>query len=237
MTLWKILLPAALLMMGLFGVGRALIATSNGPYQDYWVPAESSMDPTLGEGDRISVRSDTANDLRRGDIVLIKGEDWLSPTDAPVLKRVIGVGGDRVRGAVDGSIEVNGHAIREDYLHNDPAVEASSFEFDVTVPDGTVFVAGDKRNNSLDSRIFVDEPGRGGLRPDAIVGTVVAVNGDSLAATTAFTDAGLPAAAFEEDTSLTGTRLLLLIGGIVLVVGAAVWLLVNLVRRRTSTSR
>jgi signal peptidase I len=206
--------------------------TSGGPYVEYRVPAEVSMSPTLVEGDLITVRTDTASDLRRGDIVLIEPDAWLVPTDAPVVKRVVAIGGDQVRGSADGRIEVNGRAVDEDYLSNDELGPDGFPEFETTVPDRTVFVAGDQRNNSVDSRMLVDEPSRGAFEPEAVMGTVVAINGDPLSATTAFVDAGLSGDAYE-DTTLTGTRLVVLIAGAVGALAGVAWLIVNVLRRRT----
>lgn len=226
------MLPAAVVLAGLLAVGGAFV-TAGGPYDEYSIPAGTSMGPTFAEGSTIRVRTDTANDLRRGDIVLLDPRSWLVPTDAPVVKRVIGVGGDRVHGGTDGRIQVNGRAIDEDYLSWDDNAPASPVEFDTTVPHGAVFVAGDQRNNSLDSRMMVDEPGGGAFKPEDVLGTVVAVDGGPLSATTAFTDAGLSGDAYEE-ARLSSTRLIVLIAGAVVAVAGAVWLVLNLLRGRTT---
>lgn len=231
----KILVPAAVVLVGLLAAAGSFLLPS-GPREDYQVPARSSMSPTLAEGDRITVRTDTADDLRRGDIVLIDGAEWVGPIrDSPAVKRIIGIGGDRVQGGVDGRIEVNGRAIDEDYLSTDPTAPEDSPEFDVTVPDGTIFVAGDQRNNSLDSRWLVDEPDAGGFTSEAVLGTVVAINGESLSPTTAFTNAGLDGDAYE-DTALSGTQLLVLIGGAIVAALGAAWLVLTLLRGRAKAA-
>lgn len=223
-------MPAVVLLAGLLAVGGAFV-DAGGPYGKYSIPEGSSMNPTLAEGDIISVRTDTANDLRRGDIVLLTPRSWAGPTDGVAVKRVIGVGGDRIHGGADGRIQVNGHAIDEEYLSWDDIAPATTVAFDATVPDGAVFVAGDQRNNSADSRMMVDEPGGGAVPPGDVLGTVVAVDGEPLAATTAFTDAGLSGDAYEE-ARLGSTQVTVLIAGAVVAVAGAVWLVLNLLRRR-----
>jgi signal peptidase I len=230
MKLGRLVPSAAVMLVGLLVVISALVM-SDGQYAEYEVPAATSMSPTFADGSRITVRTDTTNDLRRGDVVLIKPESWPGSTDTPVVKRVVGLGGDRVSGAEDGSIEVNGHAIDEDYVGRDSTGGEGSPMFEVTVPDNTVFVAGDLRNNSLDSRWFADADSEGTFPPAAVLGTVVAVDGEAVAPTTAFTDAGLSGAAYR-DTRIGETRMLVLIGGAVIAIGGLAWLAFTLMHRR-----
>jgi signal peptidase I len=229
MKLGSLVPSAAVMVIGLLVVISALVM-SEGQYADYEVPAARSMSPTFADGGRLTVRTDTTDDLRRGDVVLIKPESWPGGADAPVLKRVVGLGGDRISGAEDGSIEVNGHAIDEDYVGRYSGGEGAPI-FEVTVPDNTVFVAGDVRNNSLDSRLFADADSDGTFPPAAVLGTVVAVDGQTVVPTTAFTDAGLSGAAYR-DARISQTRMLVLIGGAVVAIAGLAWLAFTLLHRR-----
>ncbi|MHC6179596.1 signal peptidase I [Clostridium sp. JNZ X4-2] len=105
-----------------------------------------SMDPTLNNGDRLIVEkvSYYFRAPKPGDIVVIK---YPADPKEKFIKRVIGVGGDRVR-IEDGKLYVN------DVVKNEPYIlETMTGNFDeVTVPQNTVFVLGDNRNNSRDSR-------------------------------------------------------------------------------------
>ena len=89
-----------------------------------------------------------------------------------VVKRVIGVGGDRVA-CCDalGRVSVNGAALDEPYVrtvHGDGS--ASREDFEVTVAPGSVWVLGDNRHGSRDSRAHLAEPGRGSIPLDQLVG-------------------------------------------------------------------
>ncbi|MCI1943892.1 signal peptidase I [Clostridium luticellarii] len=105
-----------------------------------------SMDPTLNNGDRLIVEkvSYYFRAPRAGDIVVIK---YPANPKEKFIKRVIGVGGDRIK-IEDGKLYVNGAVKKEPYI-----LETMTGDFDeVTVPQNTVFVMGDNRNNSRDSR-------------------------------------------------------------------------------------
>lgn len=226
----KVLVAATLVLAGLLAaVGSFLIP--NGTREDYQVPAGCFMNPTINDGDRITVRTDTVDDLRRGDVVLLHTTPWVTPGDSPAVKRVIGIGGDHLMGGIDGRVTVNGRLIDEDYVNTDIGIVP---RFIITVPEGMVFVAGDKRDSSIDSRTFIRRPNRGAFEPEAVRGTVIAVNGEPLSPTTAFADAGLAGDA-SEDTWPAGTRLLVLIGGAVVTVTGAVWLVLILLRGRKKT--
>lgn len=89
-----------------------------------------------------------------------------------LIKRVIGLAGDTVQCcSADGKIIVNGVPITEPYI-TIPAGEtrASAIDFNVTVPEGSIFVMGDNRYNSKDSRYNTDKPGGGFVGMDNVVG-------------------------------------------------------------------
>jgi len=143
--------------------------------QMFDIPSES-MDPTLDVGDRVLVVKLGA--IERGDIVVFHDPGgWLTPA-APVLdpfaqfldtsgilpaatsdnvvKRVIGMPGDTVR-CCDGRgwLIINGQAVHEPQLREAP----SAIAFTVVVPAGHVFVLGDNRSRSRDSRCHLNDPG------------------------------------------------------------------------------
>ena len=109
-----------------------------------------SMVPTLQNGDRLLVvNSLIYNDYRQGDIVVLRKETFL---EEPIVKRVIAVGGQAVDiDFASGSVFVDGILLEEDYINELTFLEEGT-EFPLTVPEGSVFVMGDNRNNSSDSR-------------------------------------------------------------------------------------
>lgn len=116
-----------------------------------------SMLPTLHDGDWVAVSGLSLN-IDRGDVV-ISTQPW--ERNVPIVKRVIAVGGDTVD--IDfstGNVFVNGEILNEPYI-NSPTTLSYDVTFPLTVPDGCVFLMGDNRGNSLDSRSsqvgFIDE--------------------------------------------------------------------------------
>ncbi|MFD5448735.1 signal peptidase I [Streptomyces sp. NPDC127100] len=112
-----------------------------------------SMRPTFSQGDRLLVERIGPAGIRRGDVVLVDPPERYMT--APVLRRVIGTGGDHVAGEGN-RVSVNGKPLDEPYVtdsYDDPAVEP----YDVTVPEGRLFLLGDHRANSNDSRYHLDE--------------------------------------------------------------------------------
>ncbi|MDR1711701.1 MAG: signal peptidase I [Propionibacteriaceae bacterium] len=155
-----------------------------------------SMENLLQNNDRVAVLK--LGGYSRGDVVVFSdSQEWMAapaPDADPVhqvlwfvglapdesvgylIKRVIGLPGDRVKCCdAEGRVTVNGVALDEtSYLYVDPVtqeqVEPSISAFDVTVPEGRLFVLGDHRNSSADSRCHLGDPSETG--PPGIVGFV-----------------------------------------------------------------
>ncbi|MBC9224713.1 signal peptidase I [Aeromicrobium sp. 636] len=158
-------------------------------FQAFVIPS-SSMVPTLAEQDKIVVQkwSYWAGEPQRGDVVVFKDPgQWLTDVDPPspwqralqavglspagghLVKRVIGVAGDEVRCCdAEGRTLVNGEPVDEPYLAD--AQDNAERTFQVTVPRGRLWVQGDNRGNSKDSRLHVDDAGEGFVPVDLVVG-------------------------------------------------------------------
>jgi signal peptidase I len=123
-----------------------------------------SMEPTLFEGDRVLISrlSYHFHDPKAGDVVVFH-----SPVDTreDLVKRIVAVGGDTVA-IRDGDLLINGLAVDEPYLAEQGFRGAYP---ETTIPEGQVFVLGDNRNNSGDSRLF------GPIDKDSIIGSAFAI--------------------------------------------------------------
>lgn len=171
--------------------------------QAFYIPS-GSMEDTLQVGDRVLVNKVVYHlrPIERGDVIVFDGTgsfitgDVAAPDRSPVelvgrllgeivglapprdtdfIKRVIGVGGDRVVCCdADGRITVNGVPLDEEsylYRNNPPSKQP----FDVLVPEGTVWVMGDHRSASADSRSHMGDPGGGFVPTDRVIGRAFAV--------------------------------------------------------------
>jgi signal peptidase I len=121
-----------------------------------------SMSPTLRGGDTVAF--DRWSAPARGDVVLlVDREGWSGTPDALLVKRVVGVEGDVVVccEAGTGRLVVNGQPVDEPYAG--ASRPGGDIPFRVTVPDDAVWVMGDNRAASADSRLSVSEPGHGGV--------------------------------------------------------------------------
>lgn len=109
-----------------------------------------SMIPTLQDGDRlIVINAALCGTYRVGDIVIARKESF---DEKPIVKRVIATGGQTVDIDFDlGRVYVDGVLLEEEYI-NDLTYLEEGTEFPLTVPEGSVFLMGDNRNHSNDSR-------------------------------------------------------------------------------------
>ncbi|UDY36385.1 signal peptidase I [Dermatobacter hominis] len=133
--------------------------------QAFQIPS-ASMHPTLLEGDRVLVNklSYDLHDVNRGDVIVFARPKGMNagPNDPDdLIKRVIGLPGDTVQ-TKDGDVYVNGRQLEEPYLAD--GTVSDGLDDPVTIPDGHVWVMGDNRGDSQDSRVF------GPIAEDTIVG-------------------------------------------------------------------
>lgn len=133
--------------------------------QAFRIPSES-MVPTLEKGDRVLVNklSYQLHDVNRGDVVVFERPPNLTaaPGDPEdLIKRVIGLPGDTVQ-TKDGKVYVNGRELDEPYLPKGTITD--NIDQPIDIPKGHIWVMGDNRGNSQDSRVF------GPVAEDTIVG-------------------------------------------------------------------
>ncbi|MGH3659253.1 MAG: signal peptidase I [Micromonosporaceae bacterium] len=171
--------------------------------QAFYIPSES-MENTLVPGDRVLVNklAYRLGEIQRGDVIVFNGADsWeseivIAEPSGPVegflrkmgelfgfatvgekdfIKRVIGLPGDRVACAGPGKpLTVNGKALHEaGYLHRGDAPSEASF--DIRVPPNRVWVMGDHRAASADSRSHLGDPGNGTIPTDHVLGRAFVV--------------------------------------------------------------
>jgi signal peptidase I len=189
---WRFALLGLVLAVLISGLVRSL-------WLDIYFIPSASMEPLLRDGDRIVVsRTAFAFDpVRRGDIVVFDGRGsfaplnsgkgpaadflagaghWLGLTgsDTTYVKRVIGLPGDHVVCCdADSRLTVNGQQVEEPYLYEGDA--PSELKFSVIVPDGRLWLMGDHRSKSADSRSLLGAPGGGMVPLDRVIGRPVQI--------------------------------------------------------------
>ena len=179
------------------GVGLVLMMLVRGfLVESFFIPS-GSMEPTLEPADRILVNKiGGASSLQRGDLVVFDGtHSFADPAagsagqssgvgrvlgsmlssltihlnESDYVKRVVGLPGDHVVCCdLKGLLTVNGIAVVEPYLY--PGDKPSNLTFDVRVPVERVWVMGDHRSVSSDSRAHLGDPGGGMVRLDDVIG-------------------------------------------------------------------
>ncbi len=147
-----------------------LLLLSTFVVRPFQIPS-GSMESGLRIGDRVLVNKLAyrfGSEPQRGDVVVFDGTGYFG--DGDYVKRVVGVGGDHVVCCDrEGRIEVNGRSVDEStFLH--PGDSPSTVPFDVEVPAGTLFVLGDHRSDSSDSRDHLGSPGGGMIPLGSVIG-------------------------------------------------------------------
>jgi signal peptidase I len=140
------LLIAAAIVSTALDAAVGAIAGASGYYQ---MPS-ASMAPTIRPGETLMVdtRYFRSHQPARGDVVAYR---LPNQPDVTFIKRIVALGGDRIE-VSGGHVIVNGKAVEESYVDvGDPAAPLNNMPA-TTVPDGTVFLIGDNRSNSADSR-------------------------------------------------------------------------------------
>jgi signal peptidase I len=170
--------------------------------QFFYIPS-GSMENTLQVQDRVAVNKVPfiSDNIKRGDIVVFRDpNNWLpenledssnsltskaksllvtvgvlpNPAKQYLVKRVVGVAGDRIVCCGDsGKLSINGVEVTEPYIYGGDA--PSDMKFDVTVPEGKLWVMGDHRGASADSRYHQDDINSGFVPLKTVSGRVVAV--------------------------------------------------------------
>ena len=168
--------------------------------QFFYIPS-GSMENTLQINDRVAVNKlpFISKSIERGDVVVFRDPaNWLpepyadnqnkiiakikdglvlvgvlpNPAKQYLVKRVIGVAGDNVVGK-DGVVTINGKKTTEPYIF--AGTKASELDFNVTVPEGKIWVMGDHRGASADSRYHQDDVNNGFVPESKVTGRVVGI--------------------------------------------------------------
>ncbi|MEU7582924.1 signal peptidase I [Streptomyces sp. NPDC041068] len=162
-------LPGGRLTLTFLLCMASLLVVSTFVVQPFQIPS-GSMEPAFRVGDRVLVNKLAyrfGSEPQRGDAVVFDGSGYFG--DADYIKRVVGTGGDRVVCCDKrGRIKVNGEPVEEPYLFEGDT--PSQVPFDVVVPEDSLFLLGDHRSASSDSRDHLGQPGGGMIPVDEVIG-------------------------------------------------------------------
>jgi signal peptidase I len=191
--------PARRIAVLICATGLVLALVRSLLVQSFVVPT-ASMSPTVHPGDRVLVSrlAYTTGKIKRGDVIVFDGSGVFESDIAPArsglasfgrtiaagfglpigshdyLKRVIGLPGERVVCCdVQGRLTVDGVALDEPYINSADA--PSTVRFDIVVPPGRLWVLGDHRSDSADSRAHLGDPGGGTVPVGRVVGRVTGI--------------------------------------------------------------
>ncbi|MFI1352354.1 signal peptidase I [Streptomyces sp. NPDC020898] len=168
-------LGIASVVVGLVGVMLALgsFMYARSSYEAF-VISSTNMEPTYTPGDRIVSEPIDGSEVRRGDVVALSAPERYQGSTS-VIQRVIGVGGDRVVCCTgegpEARLSVNGKPVPEPYVNGGDA-DGLRKSYDVTVPERRLFLLGDHRADSIDSRFFPSDHD-GTVAESAVRGRVI----------------------------------------------------------------
>lgn len=152
-------------LVELFIITLAIVMVISAFFFRHTVVDGASMESTLYDQEHLII-SDVFYTPKRGDIIVFA--DYTTSIKKNLVKRVIAVGGDTVKITRKGEVFVNGKLLKEDYVYiNEPEYMYRAIE--LTVPEGELFVMGDHRNESIDSR----DPYIGTISEDSVLGRVL----------------------------------------------------------------
>jgi signal peptidase I len=156
-------------LVAVVAVAVVLVLVRTFVVETYAIPSDS-MEPTLKTSDRIIVDKVAPSHVERGDVVVFDGQAFGGAT--AYVKRVIGIGGDEVSCCTDqGRLRLNGRPLDEPYV--EPGDAPSDLRFDVRVPPGRLWVMGDHRSDSGDSRAHLGDPGGGMVPVGDVIGRAI----------------------------------------------------------------